>query len=329
MQNARILLVEDDSNVVRMLSRRLQRAGYEVEAVSTIEAARKAGEWDIAILDRRLPDGDGLDFCGELRIIRPHAYLVVLTGDDRDHSKLKAFAAGADDYITKPFNFDELEARIRAGARIVNLQKKLQKLSMTDSLTSLRNRRAFDEHLSGAFEQARRYDRPLSLALIDVDRFKPINDTFGHDTGDAVLRGVAQLLAGRIRQADFLARVGGEEFGVVLPETSLFEGLQFAEKLRANLAASAIRVGDEEHQITVSIGLVNIPHSQVRDASELYRAADQALYRAKANGRNRVEMERRRNRLPSEGATPLRSDRRSPQRSAPQTPQRTPAARLP
>jgi diguanylate cyclase (GGDEF)-like protein len=293
-----------------MLTRLLQRAGYTVASVATVEAARKATEWDIAILDRRLPDGDGLSLCAELRVAKPHAYLLMLTGDDRDQSKLKAFSAGADDYVTKPFNVDELEARVRAGARIVGLQKRLQELSLTDGLTSLRNRMAFDEQLPAAFAHARRYDRPLSLALIDVDRFKPINDTYGHDTGDAVLRGVAELIASGSRLTDFVARVGGEEFGVLLPETALFDGLQFAEKLRASLSAATIRVGEAEHQVTVSIGLASIPHSQMRDAGELFRAADQALYRAKHNGRNRVEIERR-NRLRRSVPTPLRSDRQS------------------
>jgi len=311
MAPATILLVEDDANVVLLLSRRLQRAGCTVHAVRTVEAARAfGGEWDIAILDRRLPDGDGLDLCEEFRSAKPHAYLLVLTGDDRSDSMLEGFARGADDYVTKSANFDELVARLRAGARIVALQKQLQELSMTDGLTSLRNRRAFDQQLPAALEHARRYGRALSLAIVDVDRFKAINDAHGHDAGDAILRGVAQLIASGTRQTDYAARIGGEEFAILLPETALFEGLQFAEKLRNSVASSTIRVGETSHQVTVSVGIANVPHSQVRDAEELFRAADQALYRAKANGRNRVEMEKRKNRLP--GTTRLRSDRPSP-----------------
>jgi two-component system, cell cycle response regulator len=319
-----ILLVEDDLTVVFLVSRRLERSGYILRSAPTVAAARQIGDWDIALLDRNLPDGDGLDLCAELRAARPHAYLIMLTGDNRDEAKLEGFARGADDYITKPFNFDELEARIRAGVRIVGLQKQLQELSMTDALTSLRNRRAFDEHLPGALEHARRYDRPLSLAVIDVDHFKSVNDAFGHDAGDAILRGVGTIIASHTRQTDYAARVGGEEFAVLLPETALFEGLQFAEKLRTAIATASIAAGGADRQVTVSIGLASVPHSQVQGAEELYRAADQALYRAKANGRNRVEIERRRNRLPV--ATPLRSDRRSPPQSAPPTQPRTPEA---
>ena len=324
MSPATILLVEDVRQVVLMLSRRLERAGYSVRTAFTVAEARATADWDIALLDRNLPDGDGLDLCAEVRSAKPDAYVMVVTGDDRAEAKLEGFARGADDYVTKPFNFDELEARIRAGARIVGLQKQLQELSRTDALTSLRNRRAFDEHLPNAFEHARRYGRPLSLAVIDVDHFKSVNDGFGHDAGDAILRGVAGIIASHSRQTDYAARVGGEEFAVLLPETALFEGLQFAEKLRSTIAETVIPVGGYDHHVTISIGLASVPHSQVGTAEDLYRAADQALYRAKANGRNRVEMERRRNRLP--GATPLRSDRRGQPRSAPQTQPRTPEA---
>ena len=295
-----IILVEDDDNVAHLLTHQLKRAGYAVRAAGTIAIARelvREGEWDIAVLDRGLPDGDGLELCSELRRSSPHGYIVMLTGENSAEAKLEGFKQGADDYVTKPFVIDELIARIRAGVRIVHLQKalmdsnrRLEELSLTDSLTSLRNRRAFDERLEDAFEQARRYERPLSLVLIDVDHFKPINDAFGHDTGDAVLKGVAELIADSTRQADFVARVGGEEFGVLLPETPLFEAMQVAEKIRARIATTPVATLD----VTVSLGVANALHSNARNTAELYHAADQALYRAKANGRNRTEMERRR-----------------------------------
>lgn len=292
MRNQNIILVEDDANLSLMLSRQLERAGYHVRAAATIATARELvnGPWDLVILDRTLPDGDGVDLCRELRVADPHAYIVMLTSHNSDASKLEGFACGADDYITKPAQIEELLARIRAGLRIVELQKQLVELSQTDPLTSLRNRRAFDERLKDAFEQARRYERPLSLAIVDVDHFKSINDSYGHDAGDAVLRGVAALIAGGTRQVDFAARVGGEEFAILLPETALFEALQFGEKLRSSIACSPV----EGHDVTVSIGIANFPHSIVPGTNELFRAADQALYRAKINGRNRVEIERRR-----------------------------------
>ncbi|HVE71810.1 MAG TPA: diguanylate cyclase [Thermoanaerobaculia bacterium] len=293
MTNPNIILVEDDANVSLMLTRQLTRAGSKVSCAGTVGAARELVRdepWDLIILDRTLPDGDGIDLCRELRAADEHAYIIMLTAASSDAEKLEGFACGADDYITKPAQMDELMARIRAGLRIVGLQKQLLELSQTDPLTSLRNRRAFDERLGDAFAHAMRYERPLSLAVVDVDHFKSINDGFGHDAGDAVLRGVAKILGERTRQSDFVARVGGEEFAVLLPETALFEALQFGEKLRSSIAAESIA----GHEVRVSIGVASFPHSQVPSEADLFRAADQALYRAKMNGRNRVEIERRR-----------------------------------
>jgi diguanylate cyclase (GGDEF)-like protein len=297
---ANIILVEDDDHVSHLLSRQLQRAGYTTRHAPTIREARELFRdslWDIAILDRGLPDGDGLELCRELRATSPHGYILMVTGNDSDEAKLQGFEQGADDYVTKPFQTDELLARVRAGVRIVALQKalldtnhRLEELSLTDSMTRVANRRAFDERLEDAFEHARRYERPLSLVLIDVDYFKSINDTHGHDAGDRVLRIVADVLADSSRHSDFVARIGGEEFAVLLPETALFEAMQFGEKLRCNIAIAQTATGS----ITVSIGVANMPHSRIATRADLFHAADQALYRAKANGRNRVEMERRR-----------------------------------
>jgi diguanylate cyclase (GGDEF)-like protein len=304
MTNPHIILVEDDANVSLMLTRHLSRAGAQVRCAATVAAARalvREEPWDLVILDRTLPDGDGIDLCRELRAADEHAYIIMLTAASSDAAKLEGFACGADDYITKPAQIDELMARIRAGLRIVGLQKQLVKLSQTDPLTGLRNRRAFDERLGDAFAHAMRYERPLSLAVVDVDHFKAINDGYGHDAGDSVLRAVARILGERTRQTDFAARVGGEEFAVLLPETALFEALQFGEKLRSSIAAEPI----DGHEVRVSIGIASFPHSQVATEAELFRTADQALYRAKMNGRNRVEIERRR--IPrTEDARPAR-----------------------
>jgi len=301
MPMPRIILVEDDANVSLMLTRQLERAGYAVRACGTIATARDLiheVEWDVVILDRRLPDGDGVELCRELRTQSAHGYIIMLTGESSDEAKLEGFEGGADDYVTKPFQLDELFARIRAGVRIVRLQKalldsnrRLEELSLTDGLTGVGNRRAFDQRLAGAFEHARRYERPLSLVLIDVDHFKAINDRHGHDVGDAVLQSVASSVASGTRQTDFVARVGGEEFAILLPETALFESIQFAEKIRAGIAAAAPVI---DERVTVSIGVANSPHSPFATTMDLFRAADQALYRAKSNGRNCVEIERRR-----------------------------------
>ncbi|MBK5259295.1 MAG: diguanylate cyclase [Thermoanaerobaculia bacterium] len=304
-----IALIEDDPNVALMLTRHLQREGWTVRHAATVEDGRNllaSQPWDLLISDRSLPDGDGLQLCGELRDAAHPGYILMLTGESSDEAKLEGFERGADDYVTKPFAISELIARIRAGLRIVDLQKalvasnrRLAELSLTDGLTQIRNRRAFDAELMTRFDVARRYQRPLSAVLIDIDHFKAINDQHGHAVGDAVLQAVAAVLSAGTRKTDFIARYGGEEFAVLLPETPLLEALQVGEKVRAAVNEATIRAGGREHKVAISAGIASYPHSQVRSGRELVHAADASLYRAKANGRNRVEPERRRERFAS------------------------------
>jgi diguanylate cyclase (GGDEF)-like protein len=311
MEQPEIVVVEDDDSVARLLSLSLSRAGYRVREAGSVAAAREilqGGDWDLLLLDRHLPDGDGIELCHEVRAKNPHGYILMLTGDSSQKAKLSGFDCGADDYVTKPFSIEELLARLRAGRRIVELQKellasnrRLEELSRTDPLTGLANRRWFDRELATRFDQARRYGRPLSLAMIDVDHFKNINDQYGHPIGDVVLQKVSRILDRFSRESDFVARYGGEEFAVILPETSLLEGLQFAEKIRAEVVAQTLLPvpaqtrGSVPQPLspTVSIGVASTAQTHMNSAQQLLSAADQALYRAKENGRNRVECERR------------------------------------
>ncbi|MCU1347208.1 MAG: diguanylate cyclase [Acidobacteria bacterium] len=320
-----ILLVEDDSSILRLLRFQLERAGFSLRTAMTVDEGRSRLKepscCDLILLDRRLPDGDGLTLCNEIRSRSPHAYILMLTGETSDAAKLEGFGCGADDYVTKPFQVQELLARIRAGLRIVELQKallesnrKLEEMSNTDLLTSLRNRRFFERQFATMVEHAKRYERPLSVAMVDVDHFKAINDQYGHAAGDAVLKCVSRVLSATTRKSDLVARLGGEEFAVVLPETALFEALQFAEKIRASIATATVEVERQAIRVTASIGIANIPHSKFENAEMLLEAADLALYRAKGNGRNRVEMERRRERVPG-GKSTAAVERRSGQLS--------------
>lgn len=312
-----IVVVEDDPSIARLLRAHLESAGYDVHLASSLVQAKTllmgSLEWSLAVLDRKLPDGDSISICPELRRLHPHSYLLMLTAESSEGAKIEGFEGGVDDYVTKPFTMPELLARIRAGLRIVELQKalvesnrQLEQLSFTDGLTSLRNRRAFEQEFGTRFEQSRRYGRPLSVAIIDVDHFKSVNDTYGHTSGDAVLRSIARTIQTSSRQTDFVARVGGEEFAVILPETSLFDALQFAEKIRAGVASEAIEADGVRHPVTVSIGLANVPHSRIPSSATLFNAADQALYRAKNRGRNRVECEKRQDIMRASGSPAAR-----------------------
>ena len=195
-------------------------------------------------------------------------------------------------------------ARIRAAKRIIDLQKellesnrRLELLSITDGLTKLHNHRHFQDELARAFEESQRYHRPLSLVMADLDFFKKINDTHGHAVGDEVLKAVSSIFQQSIRSTDLAARYGGEEFALMLPETNLDDAVAFAEKLRSIVESSPINTQAGPLSLTISLGVASVPHSLVHSAKDLVVTSDKALYRAKRNGRNRVCAERRRDGL--------------------------------
>ncbi|HXI12653.1 MAG TPA: diguanylate cyclase [Thermoanaerobaculia bacterium] len=302
----RVVLVDDDLSILRLVQHHLEKEGFSVVTAMTgadAQAILESHAWDLVILDRRLPDGDGLAICqwikSEPRFM--NLYVILISADAEASDKIEGLDRGADDYVTKPFHALELIARVRAGARIVELQRQLieanqilERLSMTDALTNVYNRRHFHQEWIRSFEQARRYERPLSIAMIDVDHFKSVNDTYGHAAGDDVLREVAAVLQGSIRSTDLLARFGGEEFAVILPELTLEQAEEFGGKLRKTAEKTLFDVNDTTTtHVCVSVGVASLSRSSVDSAKELLDAADRALYRAKAKGRNRVESERR------------------------------------
>jgi len=301
-----IAIVDDDAAIRRLVRLYLKRAGFATFECTTGEEAREqlnAEPWDLVILDRRLPDLDGVVLAQELKANADFRtrYIIMLTGEDEQEDKVEGLELGADDYITKPFQYPELLARIRAGKRIVDLQKelletnkRLELLSITDGLTKLHNHRYFQDELARAFEESQRYQRPLSLAMIDIDFFKKVNDTHGHAVGDDVLKRAAALYRDSVRSTDLVARYGGEEFAVMMPETSLVDAEAFAEKIRNLVETTPLDTQIGPLPITVSIGVASVPHTRIHSAKELIIAADKALYRAKKAGRNQVQAEKRR-----------------------------------
>jgi two-component system cell cycle response regulator len=301
-----VAIVDDDAAIRRLVRLFLHRSGYETREYQTGEEARAElmrTEWDLLILDRRLPDMDGAVLCHELKAIPEfrNRYVIMLTGEDEQEDKIQGFDLGADDYITKPFQYPELMARIRAAKRIIDLQKelieankRLELLSITDGLTKLHNHRHFQDELARAFDESQRYQRPLAMAMADIDFFKKINDTYGHAVGDEVLKAVAKIFRESIRSTDLAARYGGEEFAVMMPETELDAAITFAEKMRSLIAAQPVMTQAGPVPVTVSIGVAAVPYTRTHMAKELIVAADKALYRAKRNGRNQVQAEKRR-----------------------------------
>jgi diguanylate cyclase (GGDEF)-like protein len=301
-----VVIVDDDTAIRKLVRLFLARSGYEVSEFGAAADARTAMAsipWDLAILDRRLPDADGVEICAELKS-NPQTksrYIIMLTGEDEQEDKVLGLDLGADDYITKPFQLPELMARIRAAKRIVDLQKELMEsnkrlelLSITDGLTKLHNHRHFQDELARAFDESQRYNRPLSLAIVDLDFFKKVNDTYGHAVGDEVLKAVSHIFQESIRSTDLAARYGGEEFAVMMPETDLDEAVIFAEKIRNLVESHPVETQGGRVIVTVSIGVTSVPYTRMRTAKELIVAADKALYRAKRNGRNQVQAEQRR-----------------------------------
>jgi two-component system cell cycle response regulator len=321
MADFTVAVVDDDAAIRRLVRLFLKRAGYDAFECTTGNEAREVlgkEPWDLAILDRRLPDMDGVVLAQELKG-NPEfrtRYIIMLTGEDEQEDKVEGLELGADDYVTKPFQYPELLARIRAGKRIVDLQKelletnkRLELLSITDGLTKLNNHRYFQDELSRAFEESQRYQRPLSLAMIDIDFFKKINDTHGHAVGDDVLKCAAKLFRSSVRSTDLVARYGGEEFAVMMPETELTDGIAFAEKIRQLIADSPMATQIGPVSATVSIGVASVPQSRINTSKELIVAADKALYRAKRNGRNQVQAERRRDGLTRPAPVPAEAAR--------------------
>lgn len=304
-QPFRVAIVDDDPAIRRLVCLLLARSGYQSFEFGLGEEARAQLTnltWDLAILDRRLPDMDGLVLCQQLKSdpeLR-NRYIIMLTGNDDQEDKVQGLDLGADDYITKPFQYPELMARIRAAKRIVDLQKELMEsnrrlelLSITDGLTKLYNHRHFQDELARTFEESARYARPLSLAIVDLDFFKKVNDTYGHAIGDEVLKTISKIFQQSIRTTDLAARYGGEEFALMLPETHLSDATNFAEKIRGIVESTAIETQGGTFSVTVSVGVATVPHPRIHSPKELIVAADKALYRAKKNGRNQVQTERR------------------------------------
>jgi two-component system cell cycle response regulator len=303
----RIVLIDDDPAIVRLLKKVLGTKDTTVIPCLTGAeglAVLDREEWELCLLDRGLPDLDGIEIC---RHIKANArfdarQVIMLSAYSSLDARVEALNLGADDYIIKPFHPTELLARVNASRRVVQMQqqlvdmaRQLEELSARDGLTGIFNRRHFGETLDRAFDHSSRYHRPLSVAIIDVDRFKDINDSFGHPAGDTVLAEVAKRFSRSVRSSDYLARYGGEEFIVLLPETQLADALTFSEKLRASVACAPVPIADGvELPVTVSVGAASSAHTEFNSPSEMIAAADQALYRAKRNGRNRVEAERRR-----------------------------------
>jgi len=304
----KLLVVDDDPDSRRLLAISLGWAGHEI-----IEAEDGLDAWDkfqqeraqLVITDWMMPGLDGMGLIGRIRASEDdsYTYIIMLTALRDKPQVISGLEAGADDYLTKPFDPEELTARVSIGERILTLQENLmasrrnmETLAMHDTLTGLLNRRAIHERALAELNRLRRgtAHAPLSVILLDIDHFKNINDTYGHDAGDRALQAVAELLVTQLRSYDGLGRWGGEEFLMLLPGTGLAEACAVAERVRTTLEDAKPPLPDGTRvKLSASLGVAAIDEAISDAAGELWlenlvQAADQALYRAKSEGRNRV-----------------------------------------
>jgi two-component system cell cycle response regulator len=290
----KILIADDDPTSVLFLEDMLTEWGYEVSVAADGEEALRilaAPEGPVlAILDWMMPGMDGIDVCRTIRdsVSERYVYMIMLTSRTETAYIVAAMNAGADDYIAKPFNCDEMQVRVRAGRRIAELEQELTYRATRDALTNIYNRGAIMDVLEKEVARQGRSQHPVSVIFCDLDHFKQVNDTLGHLAGDEVLREVTRRMAAVMRPYDAFGRYGGEEMLCVLPDCEMTGALEVAERMRAAVADQPVATARGEVAITVSIGVATMSREEVSSLAELLQRADNALYRAKQNGRNCV-----------------------------------------
>ena len=302
-----VLIAEDDPIFRRMLQRWFTRWGYHVTAVENgqdaWEVLQRPDAPQLAVLDWMMPEIDGITVCRKIRAGEPgpYRYVLLLTAKDDKQDVVTGLESGADDYLTKPFDVDELRARVRAGKRILDLQAELihakdelQFAAAHDRLTGLWNRGAIVDSLKAEISRRRRSLDALSVVMGDIDHFKKINDTYGHLVGDAVLQEVARRLVGAVRTYDAVGRYGGEEFLIVFPGCNTISLLIGAERLRRAICDRPVDTNIGQIPVTISLGLASVEQGEkeIPECEAILRHADEALYTAKARGRNRLEAAR-------------------------------------
>jgi diguanylate cyclase (GGDEF)-like protein len=298
----KILIADDDPTNRALLRAVLGKFGYEVEIAcdgdEAWEALQRPDAAELAILDWAMPGHTGPEVCRRLRARAEgnYVYVILLTGLSDLTALVEGFEAGADDFVAKPFRGPELYARLRAGQRVLNLQRELlaerahiENLATHDALTGLWNRRAILDRLIQELQRAAREFQPLGVIMMDLDHFKNINDNYGHAQGDHVLQEIARRLAETVRPYDSVGRYGGEEFLIFAPQCEVKQSLGIAERLRATIHVAPVEIAGGPIQISASFGVSVVLPGVVDDAHRAIEAADQALYRAKRLGRNRVE----------------------------------------
>ncbi|WP_353859631.1 diguanylate cyclase [Azospirillum formosense] len=290
------ILVVDDSRMARaVLCQQLEGFGHQAAFAESGQAALarcREEPIDIALVDFRVGEMEGVEVCWHLRAAQRerHLYLMLMIPGSITNQFFEVVENGADEFLRKPLDLTWLRARLLAASRVVDMQRQLERLATTDSLTGALNRGRFMARAAEEVARAQRGGQPLSAIMLDIDHFKKVNDTHGHATGDEAIRTVVRVCRSMVRGADVLGRLGGEEFAILLPETPPQGAALLAERLRQALAETVVRIANGAGSVlsvTVSIGVSALRPGETGVAALLARA-DEALYRAKSGGRNRV-----------------------------------------
>jgi two-component system chemotaxis response regulator CheY len=290
----KILIADDELATQRVLQSLLAKSGYEVVLAKngreTLEALEREDAPNLLILDWLMPDIDGIEICRRVRErgAQRYVYIIMLTAKTATEDFVEGLDAGMDDYLSKPFHPDELRARIRVGERVLALHEQLIVQATRDHLTGVLNRGTVIDMGQRELAHAVRKGEPAALILADIDNFKRVNDTYGHIAGDVVLREATKRMAGRLRTYDVLGRYGGEEFVIFLPGCPEGDARRIGEELRAAIASEPVATDAGPVQITMSFGLTSVKAGDSARWEDLVRVADEALYRAKDEGRNRL-----------------------------------------
>jgi len=299
-----ILIAEDEPAFRRLLTDVLIKWGYEVVVARDGNEAWRYLDSEnaprLAILDWMMPGMDGLELCRRIRrrARGVYTYVMLLTSQQGDNDLVTGMEAGADDYLTKPFRVNELRVRLRTGRRIIDLQNELiaareffQEKAARDSLTKLWNHEEILAILGHELARAEREGKCLGAIMADLDHFKRINDRYGHLAGDAVLRMTAEKMLSQVRAYDSIGRYGGEEFLVILPDCGVQCAAAFAERIRQRVSQQPFNTSEGLIPVTLSLGVAVTCRDARLSVVDLVKSADQALYHAKGNGRNRVEIQ--------------------------------------
>ena len=301
VSGSKLLLIDDDVVQSRRIAERVSAAGYVIQSFSehrqALDVARSGSDLDLIIISTQLADIDGLRLATQIKAVEAvrHVPILMLVDEEEQHLMLKGLELGVNDYLLTPVDFNEFFARVKTQIRRKKYQEALRSnyqesvsMAVVDGLTRLYNRHYLDTHLKNLVRQAGEQGRALSVMIMDMDHFKSVNDTYGHNVGDEVLKQLADIIMNTIRSADLAARYGGEEFVVLMPETDAMRAYEAAERLRRAVEATVFKISHEVGVLhkTVSIGYATMKPTDTPDT--LLKRADVALYDAKHGGRNKV-----------------------------------------